>query len=152
MELVEWDLYSGLLYPALPFIAWLVSGTLKYAVNRIRHGREARRLIGNGGFPSTHTSVVSSVAMLIGFDQGWVTPLFGLAVAVTYIVIIDALGIRRALGEHARRINAMLEESGNGSRSEGGRLRERQGHTRAEVLGGLAVGTLLGWAASVVMG
>ncbi|CAG7649536.1 divergent PAP2 family protein [Paenibacillus allorhizosphaerae] len=152
MESMDWSLHSGLLYPALPFIAWLVSGTLKYVVNRIRHGREARRLIGNGGFPSTHTSVVSSVAMLVGFDQGWGTPLFGLAVAVTYIVIIDALGIRRALGEHARRINTLCEEGRNGSRSEGGRLRERQGHTRVEVLGGLAVGTLLAWAASVAMG
>jgi acid phosphatase family membrane protein YuiD len=140
---------AGLLYPALPFIAWLVSGTLKYAVNRVRHGGEARQLIGNGGFPSTHTSVVSSVTMLIGFDQGWGTPLFGLAVAVTYIVMIDAVGIRRAVGENAKRINALaLEAAASGAV----RLRERQGHTRLEVLGGLAVGTLLGWIASRMLG
>jgi acid phosphatase family membrane protein YuiD len=101
---------AGLLYPVLPFIAWLVSGTLKYAVNRVRHGRDARKLIGNGGFPSTHTSVVSSVTMLIGFDQGWGTPLFGLAIAVTYIIMIDAVGIRRAVGENAKRINALSLE------------------------------------------
>lgn len=136
---------AGLLYPALPFIAWFVSGTLKYAVNRWRHGRDARKLIGNGGFPSTHTSVVSSVAMLIGFDRGWDTPTFGLAVAVTYIVMIDAVGIRRAVGENAKRINALTLELAAAS---GAGLRERQGHTRLEVLGGLAVGTLLGWIAS----
>jgi uncharacterized protein len=140
---------ADLLYPALPFIAWLVSGTLKYAVNRTRHGREARKLIGNGGFPSTHTSVVSSVTMLIGFDQGWGTPLFGLAIAVTYIVMIDAVGIRRAVGENAKRINALTIEIA--ATNEAG-LRERQGHTRLEVLGGLAVGTLLGWIASQMLG
>ncbi|MED4601077.1 divergent PAP2 family protein [Paenibacillus validus] len=140
---------AGFLYPALPFIAWLVSGTLKYAVNRVRHGRDARKLIGNGGFPSTHTSVVSSVAMLIGFDQGWGTPLFGLAVALTYIVMIDAVGIRRAVGESAKRINELTREI---AAAGGAGLRERQGHTRSEVLGGLAVGTLLAWIASQLTG
>jgi acid phosphatase family membrane protein YuiD len=140
---------AGLLYPVLPFIAWLVSGTLKYAVNRVRHGRDARKLIGNGGFPSTHTSVVSSVTMLIGFDQGWGTPLFGLAIAVTYIIMIDAVGIRRAVGENAKRINAMVLETALAN--EAG-LRERQGHTRLEVFGGFAVGTLLAWIASQMLG
>ncbi|MFD0693921.1 divergent PAP2 family protein [Paenibacillus sp. GCM10027628] len=140
---------AGLLYPALPFIAWLVSGTLKYIVNRLRHGHDARKLIGNGGFPSTHTSVVSSVTMLIGFNQGWGTPLFGLAVAVSYVVMIDAVGIRRAVGENAKRINALTVEIAATREAD---LRERQGHTRLEVLVGLAVGTLLGWIASQMMG
>ncbi|OXM82840.1 acid phosphatase [Paenibacillus rigui] len=139
------EISARFLYPAMPFIAWLVSGTLKYMVNRIRHGREANKLIGNGGFPSTHTSVVSSVTMLIGFDQGWGTPMFGLGVALTYIVMIDAVGIRRAVGENAKWINALTRESA--AAVEAG-LRERQGHTRLELLGGLAVGMLLAWAAS----
>jgi acid phosphatase family membrane protein YuiD len=140
---------AGLLYPVLPFIAWLVSGTLKYAVNSVRHGRDARKLIGNGGFPSTHTSVVSSVTMLIGFDQGWGTPLFGLAIAVTYIIMIDAVGIRRAVGENAKRINVMALETALANEVV---LRERQGHTRLEVFGGFAVGTLLAWIASLMLG
>lgn len=143
------ELSPGLIYPALPAAAWFVSGTLKYAVNRIRYGRKANELIGNGGFPSTHTSIVASVAMLIGFDQGWGSPLFGLAVAVTFIVIIDALGIRRAVGETAKRINALSAELAAGA--ETSRLRERQGHTRLEVLGGLAVGLALGWAGSLLL-
>ncbi|MCZ8513825.1 divergent PAP2 family protein [Paenibacillus filicis] len=146
---------AGLLYPALPFIAWVVSGTLKYAVNRIRYGDEARNLVGNGGFPSTHTSVVSSVAMLIGFNQGFGTPMFGLAVALSYIVMIDAVGIRRAVGESAKRINALARVTAGGEAAaarEQRPLRERQGHTRVEVLGGLAVGTLLGWLGSLVLG
>lgn len=83
--------------------------------------------------------------MLIGFDQGWGTPIFGLGVALTYIVLIDAVGIRRAVGEQAQWINKLTRE--NAATVEAG-LRERQGHTRLELLGGLAVGTLLGWAAS----
>jgi acid phosphatase family membrane protein YuiD len=140
-------LEAGFIYPLLPLIAWLLSGTLKYAVNRVRYGGEARRLIGNGGFPSTHTSVVTSVTALIGFDQGWGTPLFGLAVAISYIVMIDAVGIRRAVGENAKMINRLMLDASAGKI----RLRERQGHTRPEVLGGAAVGILLGWLASQLL-
>ncbi|WP_248926007.1 divergent PAP2 family protein [Paenibacillus hamazuiensis] len=143
---MQLQISSGLLYPLLPFIAWLASGTLKYAINTIRHGQEARKLIGNGGFPSTHTAVVSSVAMLTGFDQGWSTPLFGLAVALTFIVMIDAVGIRRAVGESAERINALTLEISAAAETK--KLRERQGHTRLEVSGGLALGMLLGFVAS----
>jgi acid phosphatase family membrane protein YuiD len=139
----------NLLYPALPFIAWLCSGVLKYLINRVRFGEQAGQHIGNGGFPSTHTSVISSITMLIGFEQGWGTPLFGLAAAISYIVMIDAVGLRRAVGESAKRINALARETAS---PEGqAQLREKQGHTRLEVLGGLAVGTLLAWAASAVI-
>ncbi|NHN31943.1 divergent PAP2 family protein [Paenibacillus sp. S3N08] len=132
-----------MLYPAMPFLAWLCSGTLKYMINRLRYGTAAKEHIGNGGFPSTHTSMVSSITLLIGFEQGWGTPLFGLAVSITCIVIMDAIGIRRALGDHASWINLL-------TKGEAG-LREKQGHKRAEVLGGLAVGALLAWLASRVL-
>ncbi|TDF93889.1 divergent PAP2 family protein [Paenibacillus piri] len=135
------------IYPAIPFIAWLCSGTLKYAINRVRFGEQARQHIGNGGFPSTHTSVISSITMLIGFEHGWGTPLFGLAAAMTYIVMIDAVGIRRAVGENAKWINSLAREYDEARKPA---LREKQGHTRFEVLGGFAVGTLLAWAASLL--
>ncbi|WP_239631187.1 divergent PAP2 family protein [Paenibacillus sp. H1-7] len=142
MEGAQW------LYPVIPFAAWLCSGTLKYLINRVRFGAQAKEHIGNGGFPSTHTSVISSITMLIGFEQGFATPLFGLAAAMTYIVMIDAVGIRRAVGDSARWINTLSREHGEERRSQ---LREKQGHTRPEVLGGLIVGTLLAWAASSML-
>jgi acid phosphatase family membrane protein YuiD len=137
------NISSGMLYPALPFLAWLCSGTLKYIINRLLYGAEAKQHIGNGGFPSTHTSMISSIALLIGFEQGWGTPLFGLAIAITCIVMLDALGIRRAVGENARWINLLSKGEAQ--------LREKQGHRRMEVAGGLAVGTLLAWFASMIL-
>ncbi|PZE19599.1 divergent PAP2 family protein [Paenibacillus xerothermodurans] len=139
----------NLLYPALPFIAWVCSGALKYLINRLRFGDQAREHIGNGGFPSTHTSVISSITMLIGFEHGFGTPLFGLAVAITYVVMIDAVGLRRAVGESAKWVNRLAQEST--AVAEQVKLREKQGHTRPEVLGGLALGTLLAWGASAVL-
>jgi acid phosphatase family membrane protein YuiD len=61
--------------------------------------------------------------------------------------MIDAVGIRRAVGENAQMINRLMLDASAGKI----RLRERQGHTRPEVLGGAAVGILLGWLASQLL-
>lgn len=129
-------------YAVLPLIAWLCSGCMKFAINYIRFGREARSRIGNGGFPSTHTAVVSSAVMLIGFEEGFNTPMFSLGVAFLMITIIDATGIRRALGEHAKHINVWAKPEKM--------LRESQGHNKVEVLGGFVIGTILAYIGAII--
>jgi acid phosphatase family membrane protein YuiD len=133
------------LFALIPLIAWVVSGCLKFAVNSFKHGHEARKHVGNGGFPSTHTSVISSATMLIGFAAGWDTPIFGLGVAVLMIVMIDAAGVRRAVGENSRWINTLSRQFPDSGQAG---LREKQGHTKLEICGGLCVGTTVAWIAS----
>lgn len=130
------------IYAVLPVIAWLCSGCMKFAINYIRFGAEARQRVGNGGFPSTHTAVVSSAVMLIGFKEGFNTPFFSLGMAFLMITIIDATGIRRALGEHAKHLNVVAKPAR--------KLRETQGHNVVEVIGGLVLGTLLGYLGALI--
>jgi len=126
-------------YAFVPIVAWFTAGTLKFIVNYIRFSRQAVNLIGNGGFPSTHTTVISSTVFLIGLGEGIGSPIFGLGVAVLMITIIDAMGIRRAVGKQASAINRYLLTQDNGQPA----LRERQGHKPFEVLGGLMLGFIL---------
>jgi len=126
-------------YAFVPIVAWFAAGTLKFIVNYIRFSRQAVNLIGNGGFPSTHTTVISSTVFLIGLGEGIGSPIFGLGVAVLMITIIDAMGIRRAVGKQASAINRYLSTQDNGQPA----LRERQGHKPFEVLGGLMLGFIL---------
>lgn len=126
-------------YALIPMVAWFVAGTLKFIVNYIRFSGQAVKLIGNGGFPSTHTTVISSIVFLIGLGEGLSSPIFGLGVAVFMITIIDAMGLRRAVGKQAGAINRYLMVQGE----EQSLLRERQGHKPVEVLGGLVLGFLL---------
>lgn len=126
-------------YAVVPMIAWFAAGTLKFIVNYIRFNRQAVKLIGNGGFPSTHTTVMSSTVFLIGLSEGVASPIFGLGVAVLMITIIDAMGIRRAVGRQASAINRYLISEN----SEQPVLRERQGHKPFEVLGGLMLGLIV---------
>ncbi|MBD0378918.1 divergent PAP2 family protein [Paenibacillus sedimenti] len=131
------------MYAIAPFLAWLCAGILKFVINQLRYGN-ARARIGNGGFPSNHTTIMTTTVMLIGFREGFDSALFGLGAAITFIVIIDATGLRRHVGRHAERINA-LQEMNNGPK-----LRESMGHNRIEVLGGLVLGSLLGYVLSLL--
>lgn len=131
-------------YFLAPFIGWLVSGVCKFAINYIRFGADAKNRIGNGGFPSTHTTVITTPAVLIGLNEGFTSPIFGLAVAVAYIIMIDATGLRMHVGKQAALLNRLAGNSLNPEDIQE-KLRESMGHTRFEVAGGLVLGTVLGF-------
>ena len=131
----------------LPFVAWWVSGSLKFFVNFLRAGgslAEARRPVGYGGFPSTHTATLSSTAFFVGFTLGFDTPFFVLGLGTLIILIMDARNLRRKVGQHAAAINELRQAVGIKAPP----LRARMGHSYPEIAGGLAVGAALGWAAA----
>ena len=124
------------IYLITPFVAWLLAGSLKFLINSIRAKKLAFGLIGYGGMPSNHSAIVSSVAAIIAFKEGIEHPAFGVAIALAFIVLLDASSLRRQVGKHAEAINA-LQTNPNAPV-----LRERMGHTKAEILGGILTGTL----------
>ena len=126
-------------YILMPALAWLVAGSTKFIVNYCRFGSQAVGLIGNGGFPSTHTTVAVATVGLIVLREGVNSPVAALGVAFILITVIDALGIRRAVGRQASRINQLAARADEAGKP----LRERQGHSLPEVLGGAVLGALL---------
>ena len=81
---------SELSYALTPFLAWLVAGVLKFAINSFRARRLAFDLIGYGGLPSNHSAIVSSMATLIALKEGINSSSFGVAIALAFIVILIA--------------------------------------------------------------
>lgn len=130
------------LYIFIPIISWFIAGSLKFIINYLRFGKKAIVLIGNGGFPSTHTTIISSITMFVGFTEGFGTPTFGLGMAVLMITVIDATGIRRTVGKHAEIINKSVLNNTI--------LRERQGHSKIEVLGGFGLGVIIAFIGSLL--
>lgn len=132
-----------MLYFLAPFIGWLVSGTMKFLIHFYQYGyKHALRKVGNGGFPSTHATVVMTPTTLIGLNEGFFSPLFGLGITIIWIVVIDATGLRRYVGDHAKRLNNINQIYMHGDKDES--LREEVGHSKIEVLGGIILGFLLG--------
>lgn len=124
-------------YLLMPFVAWTVAGSLKFLINCLRERRFAFDLIGYGGLPSNHSAIVGSMACLIALREGIAHPAFGVAVTLAYIVLLDAGGLRRHVARQARAINRIEPAAG---------LRERIGHSRAELAAGLATGGAVAWA------
>ncbi len=132
-------------YVLIPILAWLVAGCMKFLVNFLRFGRDAFALIGNGGFPSTHTTVVSSAVFFVIFKDGVNSSAAVMALALLLVVVIDAMGLRRAVGRQAAALNTHVLRPAAALP-----LRERQGHKPFEVLGGLLLGLLVAWFAGGV--
>ena len=127
-------------YAVAPFMAWLVSGSTKFAINSIRSGRLAFDLIGYGGLPSTHSAIVSSVAALVAIREGLDHPAFGVAVALAFVVMLDANSLRRQIGRQAQVINRLNEDAQEKP------LRESMGHTRVQIGAGIVAGIVTAWA------
>lgn len=125
-------------YFITPFFAWLVAGCAKFAINTIRSKRLAFDLIGYGGMPSNHSSIVSSAATIIALKEGLQEPAFVVALALAFIVMLDANSLRQQVGNHAKAINLL-------NNKEGRPLRERMGHTRVEILAGVVAGIASAW-------
>lgn len=105
------------------------------------------RVIGSGGMPSSHAAFVSTLSTSIGFRYGFRSDLFAIVAVFSLIIIYDAGGVRRAVGEQANVLNKIIRnlDLKQLNRSADKELiikdlKELIGHTPIEVL----VGTLLG--------
>lgn len=126
-------------------LGWLVAQTLKVVLYAVLERRlDIRRFWGSGGMPSSHSSMVVSLAMMVGFLHGFETVEFGICVVLAMIVMYDAAGVRRETGTQATVINQILKDVLiNGKPISDEELKELVGHTPLEVLGGAIVGILV---------
>jgi acid phosphatase family membrane protein YuiD len=136
-----------IIYLVTPVLTWMVVGPIKFLISSVRYRRWAFDLVGNGGFPSNHSAVVSSMATLIALREGMGHPAFGVAVTLAFIVMIDANSLRQHVGRHAVTLNRLNE-----GKQDYVILRERMGHTRFEIAGGILTGIGMGFLIYTVLG
>jgi uncharacterized protein len=129
-------------------VAWVLAQFLKVPIEYIRYRRRNWALwFSSGGMPSSHSALMTSVTLGIGLFDGFSTPLFALAFALSMIVIYDATGVRREAGWHAEKINILISEFFSGQPISEKQLKEVIGHTPAQV----AAGVLLGFMVALVL-
>lgn len=135
-----------MVYIIAPLVAWLVAGSLKFAINTLRARTLAWKQVGLGSLPSTHTTIVSTTAFLIGLKHGFDTPAFAVAWTVVVIVVLDALDLRRHVGRQASALNLLLEKTPGAPR-----LRDRIGHHPHEVAAGITTAFGCAWMLHVLL-
>jgi len=113
--------------------------TIIYAL--INRKLDIRRLVGDGGMPSAHSSTVCCMATTAGITCGLGSPIFAVAVIFAFVTMRDALGVRRQAGKHAVVLNQLIDifDPTNELLPEQ-RLKEFVGHTPMQVLTGAVWG------------
>lgn len=108
-------------------------------------------ILASGGMPSSHSAFVTAMATVIGFDYGVGSVYFAFAAAFAMVVMYDACGVRRAVGEQAKALNriigALRENSTIGQEKA---LKEILGHSPFQVAMGFVLGLLIGIGTSVL--
>ena len=101
--------------------------------------------------PSTHSALSISVAVSIGYQEGWDSALFALALMISIIVMADAAGVRRATGEQAKVLNRIILEFFEEIKLRDRRLKELIGHTPFEVIVGAIIGFIIATVLSIYL-
>jgi acid phosphatase family membrane protein YuiD len=126
---------------------------LKLPIHYAKTGKwDARKIVGSGGMPSSHSSGVSALAVYTATKYGVKTPEFSIAAMLGIIVMYDAMNIRRHAGEIAIQVNdldADVEKlaghhPGMYHKRRRERLKESLGHQPREVVAGSVLGALFG--------
>ena len=141
-------------------IAWITAQILKTIHYAVKYRTfDPERITGAGGMPSSHSSLVVSVAIYTLRSQGFTSPVFALSMIVAGVVIYDAMSVRYNAGLHAKELNRLrkvidemddeISQLSGGEDEEASELTERRdfkeylGHTPLEVLAGSLLGILI---------
>ena len=128
----------------IPFLVLIITQIFKTIYFSIKNKKlDLFTLLTTGGLPSSHSSLVSSLATVVLKVNGAGSAEFAISVILAIIVMYDASGIRKAAGEHAKILNEMMEEKEYYSSKEYKKLKELLGHTKLEVFIGLLTGIFL---------
>ena len=132
-------------YIIVPFMVWFGIQLFKLIYDLVVTKKfNFKRILGAGGMPSSHSAVVVSLTTMIAKEEGITSPLFGIALIFSFIVMYDAAGVRRAAGKQAKLLNRIIETPGLTGVEVSERLVEVLGHTPIQVFVGAFIGFLVG--------
>ncbi|MCY3804308.1 MAG: divergent PAP2 family protein [Candidatus Saccharibacteria bacterium] len=135
------EFLSDYIYIVVATGGWITAQLIKIILSLRQDGLNWYDLLTSGGMPSSHVSLVTSVALLVGLDQGFDSTIFGLALTVWGVVVYDSMGVRRATGENTKTLRQIAEILKLGDQKKAYSL--ALGHSPSQVFGGFMVG--LAW-------
>ncbi|MFP4567745.1 MAG: divergent PAP2 family protein [Candidatus Woesearchaeota archaeon] len=115
------------------FTAWAISCILKTIIYSVKTKKlDLMAGFKNGGMPSSHSAIMGAVTFSIFFEQG-LTPILFLSIAISALVIRDAVTVRQEVGLIGEALNNLLKEKN---------IKELDviyGHTLKQVIAGLII-------------
>lgn len=126
----------------MPIIAGLSAQMIKMFLKNNKLKPSLKNLSAYSGMPSGHSATVSSLASIVALTEGIASPDFAISFIMAVLIIRDAIGIRRYLGEHGRVLNILVKDLDEDQMLDKDypTLLEKIGHTPAQVIAGISLG------------
>ena len=126
-------------------IAALLSGISTQLLKVIIHSLRTRKLqlltfFDNGGMPSSHTALVTTLAAGVYRFAGLDSSLFSVTLLFSMYVVFEATGLRKEVGKQAQVLNELADQLRATHHVDRSRLKELVGHTWGEVIVGAIIG------------
>lgn len=118
----------------IPIIVGLLAEMLKIIVEGIERGAWHEGILRPGGMPSSHSAIVTSLLIIVGWRTGLDSVEFAIAIVFAFIVWYDAASSRRAIGMQGKILNRLQKWV---------KFSERVGHSILEVCGGILFGAAI---------
>ncbi|MFA6428277.1 MAG: divergent PAP2 family protein [Candidatus Buchananbacteria bacterium] len=95
----------------IPLIVALVTQIIKLGFDGIKGNLSWRHILNDyGGMPSSHTALVCSLLTIVAFYNGLASTNFLIAFILALIVIRDAMGLRRYIGQSHELLNLLVKK------------------------------------------
>jgi len=127
----------------IPFIALILAQLIKVVIDSIKGEFSWKNFNSYGGMPSSHSAMVSALAMEIGLQAGFESIYFALALVLAFLIIRDAVGLRQMLGKHGQVLNMLIKDLPDYQEDKYPFLEERLGHTYLQALAGIILGIII---------
>ncbi len=126
--------------------SWASAQVIKTIINfALTRSFSPERLIGSGGMPSSHSAFVTALVSSAGIHYGLGSAEFAISFVMAFIVMYDAVGVRRETGKQAELLNEIMAvfQDYEGFPSAEDKLKELVGHTPLQVLFGAILGIVI---------
>jgi len=127
----------------IPFLALIIAQAIKVIIDSIKGQFSWKNFNSYGGMPSSHSAMVSALAMEVGLQMGFLSIPFAIALTLAFIVIRDAVGLRQLLGNHGKVLNMLIKDIPDYKEDKYPFLEERLGHTYWQALAGIILGIIV---------
>ena len=128
----------------------LLAQLLKPIIYYFKTGKWRLHLvIDSGGMPSSHTALVSALALSVGLQERFSSTLFAVTLVLAVIVIYDAANVRYYSGQNIKVTQQLVKDVQENLHTEFDdpiyqiKLKDVLGHKWMEVFGGLVLGALI---------
>lgn len=122
----------------------IVTQLLKVIIELVKDHKVSKdTIIKTGGMPSSHAGAIVAMTTGLYLEYGF-GPGFIIAIVLTVVILRDAMGVRKTVGELGIKFNEMMAKDGKKNSKP---LYIHQGHTFAQVI----VGSIIGWILAVLI-